>query len=601
MTIDDTTPKPLAHNEPGEQKEVTALPPSEELEKLRQRIAELEELERGQKLGLMWRDRPEGVETRLRDEIPVLIHEKELDVPGAAPSDLPHILIEGDNLHALHVLQATHRGKVDVIYIDPPYNTGNEFRYNDKLIDKENPWRHSAWLSFMSKRLLLARELLTESGVIIISIDDNEQARLRLLCDELFGASNFIVCAPTVMNLKGNQDQLGFAGAHEYTIVYARDIATVKLGKFSVDDEAMMEKWQEDEQGWWKQGAGLKATGANGPRSKRPNLWYAMYVAKDGSYVSPLRKKASDDEVWPITNGREMSWRWSATTAKEKQHDLIAAGTSPNWTIYKKQRPELGDLPSKKPKSILYRPEYSSSNGTNTLKKVLGDRVFPNPKPVDLIMDLVRVACPKKDGVVLDFFAGSGTTLHAVAQLNAVEGASRQCILVTNNENNICREVTVPRSAAVLTGKWSGEKHNPLPGSLVFYHTDFAKRWESPDRMRTEIAKYTVDLIAVREGTARTLTRNASMALLKGSGKTVAVVPGLNPEHADLHKAAERKVEEGDRKVVYLFTWSDNGVEEEVAALWPGWEVNPIPAEMLAALRRLAPSPCLFDDVGGES
>jgi adenine-specific DNA-methyltransferase len=161
--------------------------------------------ESGEKLGLVWRDIPEDVEILLRDEIPVLIHEKELDVPGAIPSDQAHILIEGDNLHALHVLQATHRGKVDVIYIDPPYNTGNEFRYNDKIIDKENPWRHSAWLSFMSKRLSLARELLAESGVIVISIDDNEQARLRLLCDEVFGASNFVVSAPTVMNLKGNQ------------------------------------------------------------------------------------------------------------------------------------------------------------------------------------------------------------------------------------------------------------------------------------------------------------------------------------------------------------------------------------------------------------
>jgi hypothetical protein len=119
--------------------------------------------------------------------------------------------------------------------------------------------------------------------------------------------------------------------------------------------------------------------------------------------------------------------------------------------------------------------------------------------------------------------------------------------------------------------------------------------------MRTEIAKHTVDLIAVKEGTARTLSRNTAMTLLKGSGKTIAVVPGLDPDHADLRKTAERKVAESDRKVVYLFTWSDNGVEEEIAALWSGWEVNPLPAEMLAALRRLAPSARLFDDVGGDS
>ncbi len=593
-----TREKPLARKIDVEQKSDAAQSPAEGLERMRQRLAELE---RGQKLGLVWRDIPEDVETKLRDELPVLVHEKELDVPGANPSDSPHVLIEGDNLHALHVLQATHRGRVDAIYIDPPYNTGNEFRYNDKIIDRENPWRHSAWLSFMSKRLTLARELLADTGLIAISIDDNEQARLRLLCDEVFGASNFVVCAPTVMNLKGNQDQLGFAGTHEYTIVYAKNVVQAALGKFAVDEEAVLDDWQQDGYGWWKQGAGLKATGANGPRTKRPNLWYAMYVAKDGSYVSPTRRKASDDEVWPITSGQEMSWRWSAATAGEKDYDLIASGASPNWTIYKKQRPELGDMPSKKPKSTLYRPEYSSTNGTNTLKRVLGDRVFPNPKPVDLIKDLVRITCPNENGVILDFFAGSGTTLQAVAELNLEDGGCRQCILVTNNEEAICREVTVPRTKAVLTGQWSDGKHTPAPGSLVFFRTDFVKRSKSPDRMRTEIARHTVDLVAVKESTARTVSRNATLAVLKGAAKTVAVVPGLDPDHAELRKAAEKKVEDGDKKIVYLFTWSDHGVEEEVAALWPGWEVSPLPAEMLAALRRLAPPARLFDDLGGAS
>jgi adenine-specific DNA-methyltransferase len=587
----------LGHNENVEKQKVEPLDPDKELQLARQRLAELE---RGQKLGLVWRDIPEDVETLLRVEIPVLLHEKELDVSGAVSSDLAHILIEGDNLHALHVLQATHSGKVDAIYIDPPYNTGNEFRYNDRLIDRENPWRHSAWLSFMSKRLSLARELLADHGVIAISIDDNEQARLRLLCDEVFGASNFIVCAPTVMNLKGNQDQLGFAGTHEYTIVYARDISNVNLGKFAVDDEAMLDEWQEDEYGWWKQGAGLKATGANGPRSKRPNLWYAMYVARDGSYVSSVRKKSSDDELWPVTSGKEMSWRWSATTAEEKSSDIIALGSSPNWTIYKKQRPELGDMPSKKPKSTLYRPEYSSTNGTNTLKKLLGDRVFPNPKPVDLIKDIIRIACPNQNGVVLDFFAGSGTTLQAVAQLNLEDGGSRRCILVTNNEENICQEVTIPRIKAVLTGKWSDGKRTPFPGSLVFYRTEFVKRSKSPDRMRTEISKHTVDLIAVKEGVSRTISRNSSIALLKAASATVAVVPGLDPDHIKLRMTADKKVEEGDKKIVYLFTWGDNGVEEEISSLWAGWEVNPLPAEMLAALRRLVPPARFFDDVEGE-
>jgi len=265
-------------------------------------------------------------------------------------------------------------------------------------------------------------------------------------------------------------------------------------------------------------------------------------------------------------------------------------GSSPNWTIYKKQRPELGDLPTKKPKSTLYRPEYSSTNGTNTLKKVLGDRVFPNPKPVDLIMDLIRVACPSKSGVILDFFAGSGTTLHAVAELNALDGGSRRCILVTNNENEICREVTHPRIKAVLTGKWAdGEKHDPLPGSLSFYRTGFIDRGKSVDGLRRDIAKYTVDLIAIKEAAGKVVSRSEELSILHGAGVTVAVAPGLSVDHNKLRAAAENKVREGDRKVVYVFTWSDQGVEEEVAALWSGWDAQPLPAEMLAALRRHQP------------
>ncbi len=566
---------------------------SVEVVALRERIAELEA---GVTLGLNWREIPEDVERLLVEEVPVLTHVKSLDLKGELPSDSSHVLIEGDNLHALYTLQATHKGRVDVIYIDPPYNTGNEFIYNDTLIDKENRWRHSAWLSFMHKRLVLAADLLTDEGIIFISIDDNEQARLKLLCDEVFGAANFIVCAPTVMNLKGNQDQFGFAGTHEYTMVYAKNIGQAFVGKFPVDDEVVMYEWEEDEHGWWKQGAGLKATGANGPRAKRPNLWYPLYVAQDGSYVSPKRQKKSDDEIWPITNGQEMSWRWSAATAETKSYDLIANGSSPNWTIYKKQRPDLGDLPSKKPKSTLYRPEYSTTNGTNILKKVLGDRVFPNPKPVDLIKDLITISTKKEGAIVLDFFAGSGTTLHAVAQLNAEDGGTRRCILVTNNENGICRDVTQPRCKAVLTGKWADGKHDPLPGSLRFYMTSFMKRRRSPDRMRLDVAAHTVELVAVREMAADTVKVSDDLAILYATATTIAVVPTIDVDHKAAHADASKKVRDGDTCRAYLFTWSNQGIEPEIAALWPGWEVLPLPAEMLAELRNLAPERKLFDN-----
>lgn len=539
------------------------------------------------RLGLVWEEQPEQVEEVMKSKTPVLTYRKGLGISAERSHDPHHVLIEGDNLHALTVLQSTHAGRIDLIYIDPPYNTGHEFIYNDKIIDKEHRWRHSAWLSFMSKRLTLAAELLADDGLIVISIDDNEQARLKLLCDAVFGAANFVVCAPTIMNLKGNQDQFGFAGTHEYTLVYAKNIATTVLGEFEVDEEAMLDEWQEDEHGWWKQGAGLKATGGNGPRSMRPNLWYPLYVAEDGSYVGPKRRHKTDDEVWPITNGQEMSWRWSAATAEEKNYDLIAAGASPTWTIYKKQRPSLGDLPTRKPKSTLYSPAYSSTNGTNTLKRIMGDRVFPNPKPVDLIKDLVAIAATKSDAIVLDFFAGSGTTLHAVAELNAEDGGNRQAILITNNESGICREVTLPRAKAILTGKWAdGESRKPLPGSLSFYTTDFLPNRRNRDQAFLDFASRSADIIAVKESAhAREITEPA-LTVLRGSERTIAIVTDSFDDHAEFVAAAGRIAKKGEMRRAYVFTWSDDGVEAEIVEQWRGWEVRPLPAPLLSAIRR---------------
>jgi adenine-specific DNA-methyltransferase len=565
----------------------------DELIVLRLRL-ERKESEAG--FGLVWEDIQENVEGLLVAEVPVLASVSTLDVKGGKPYEAPHVLIEGDNLHALHTLQATNRDTVDVIYIDPPYNTGKEFIYNDKLVDAESTFRHSAWLSFMSKRLRLAHSLLAPSGLIFISIDDNEQANLKLLCDEVFGVLNFVTCAPTIMNLKGNQDQFAFAGTHEYTLVYAKDKTQSIVGQFEVDEEAMLDEWETDEYGWWKRGAGLKATGVNAPRSKRPNLWYPLYVAKDSTYVSPVRQKSTDVEIWPKTSGNEMSWRWSSTTADERSYDLIAVGTYPNFTIYKKQRPGLGDLPSKKPKSTLYKPEYSTTNGTNTLKKILGDRSFPNPKPVDLIKDLVSLCALRDDAVVLDFFAGSGTTLQAVAELNAEDGKHRRCILVTNNENNICREVTQPRIAAILSGKWADGKHEALPGSLAFYKTDFIVRRKNLDRMRSDIARHTVDLVAIKEGAQRKGLTGTDFTMLTGPAKSIAVVTSLYPDHAAVHEAATSAARADDAKSAYLFTWSDQGIEAELVEQWEGWNVQPLPAEMLAALRRLAPTQSLFDE-----
>ena len=274
-------------------------------------------------------------------------------------------------------------------------------------------------------------ELLSDDGVIFISIDDNEVHNLRLLMDEIFDGSNFIACLPTVMNLKGNNDEFGFAGTHEYTFCWAKDKTLAQIGEFELDEEGLT-TWLEDDYGYYKKGANLKSTGVNAPRVKRPNLYYPIFINQNNELTSTedLSKDGNYKKLFPITNGEEMSWRWSKEKVSAEFHNIIVERTKSGINLFKKQRPSLGDLPTKKPKSLFYKPEYSSGNGTAVLKQIFGNReVFNNPKPVQLLKDLISLATKQND-IILDSFAGSGTTAHAVLALNKEDGGNRKFILV---------------------------------------------------------------------------------------------------------------------------------------------------------------------------
>jgi len=265
----------------------------------------------------------------------------------------------------------------------------------------------------MYPRLFLAKNLLRDDGVIFISIDDNEVCNLRKICDEIFGEENFVAVLPTIMNLKGNQDQYGFAGTHEYTIVFTKNKEKAKFGFFDIIDEEVS-KWEKDDWGYFKKGANLKATGVNAPRNKRPNLFFPLYLNTDGS-ISTVKTSSDNIEILPITNGKEMSWRWDKKKFTREPHNIIVEKNQKgDIVLYKKQRPDLGDLPTRKPKSLFYKPEYSSGNGTQQLKEIFGiDRVLDNPKPLDLIRDFIEVSTNEEESVILDFFAGSATTAHS--------------------------------------------------------------------------------------------------------------------------------------------------------------------------------------------
>ena len=291
-----------------------------------------------------------------------------------------NLFIEGDNLDALKLLQETYLGKVKMIYIDPPYNTGKDFIYKDDFSSQKKEYEissgvrneegirlvangsssgrfHSDWISMMYPRVRLAKNLLSDDGVLFVSIDENELLNLQKICEEVFGRENVLGNFPVVMNLKGNQDAYGFAETHEYFVACIKDKSSCEIGRFPVDEEKVFSEWSEDDYGIFKEADNLRATGVNAPRERRPNLWYPIYLNEEAGHFYVTDDEApldpSDTAIWPINpEGSELSWYWAKNSFKENTHNLILKKTSNGWQFYKKQRPSIGDLPTSKPKSF---------------------------------------------------------------------------------------------------------------------------------------------------------------------------------------------------------------------------------------------------------
>jgi len=440
------------------------------------------------KYGLVWEDKPEDVEERLRESLPVLREVKdkailsdELDAPN-------HILIEGDNLEALTALTYTHEGKIDVIYIDPPYNTGNkDFVYNDSFVDSEDSYRHSKWLSFMNKRLKIAKKLLSDKGVIFISIDDNEQANLKLLCDEILGATNLIANIIWEKADSPRMDAKIISSRHDFIVTYAKNIATLPLNKLKVSDVPTHYN-KTDERGRKYYLKPLRYMGNADKREDRPNMYFPI-IAPDGTSVLPIRADGSD--------GR---WRWSREKVEEEKNRLEFVKTKTGWSVNTRLYADnMSDIPVE---TLWYNKDVESNRqAIATIKQIFGsEKTFTNPKPVKLIQRIIQIT-GDDSSVVLDFFAGSGTTLHATMQLNAEDGGHRQCILVTNNENNICEEVTYERNKRVINGYTTpkGQKVEGLTrNTLRYYKTDYISRERTQKNMRDLVAAAT-DLLCIKE------------------------------------------------------------------------------------------------------
>ena len=543
-------------------------------------------LRKQKKYGLVWEDKPEDVEERLREELPVLIEDTGKAIISGEADAPNHILIEGDNLEALTALAYTHEGQIDVIYIDPPYNTGNkDFVYNDQFVDKEDSYRHSKWLSFMSKRLRIAKRLLSDKGVIFISIDDNEQAQLKLLCDEVFGQDKFVATIPWRKRTAKSDVPHYLSQDYEWVLCYANEDYTAGIQKetrkYYETDDFPNRPWRVHDL--------TKQTTA----IERPNSFFTI--------TNPKNK-----EEYPANPNR--TWAITKETFEEyyKQNRIVFPG---DYDFLKISKPALRywkeDDEAKTGERFGFTTVSSYINenvgmtqdGTKDITEIFGEKAFGFPKPLSLIKYILKISNPHfKELIILDFFAGSGTTLHATMQLNAEDGGKRKCILVTNNENHICEEVTYERNKRVIQG-YITPKGEKVPGltsnTLRYYRTDFISRDRTPRNMRALVAAST-DLLCIKNDIykeARLAGRNINPKIARYFAEGHRSMLVIYDERA-ISAIAEilETVEPGREKTkVYVFSASSYAYDEEFEEVADKVQLCALPDAIYQAYQKVLP------------
>ena len=556
----------------------------EELEKELRRIKET-------KYGLVWhRDLPEekidvliNPDARTPNEMfpnemagkpfPVLkeIKGKEVKTTKGAPVNL---LIQGDNYHSLAVLNFTHQEAVDLIYIDPPYNRGaqggNDFRYNDKFVDREDPFRHSKWLSFMEKRLKLAKNLLKQTGVIFISIDNTEQAPLRMLCDEIFGEKNFVGALIWRKKEGGGQADSYFVTEHEYILVYA------KSEEFQWKDEEIpvteAEFNKKDKDGKFT-AVKLAKWGNTARREDRPKMYFPI-------------KSPNGQNIYPTApDGGDGRWR----VGKKRMEMLIEKDLvfwqerNGRWTPYEKIYFDDKEVKIIKERSILY-DLATTADGTNELTEIFGKKdIFENPKPTELIKFFLRYGA-NNNAVVLDFFAGSGTTGHAVLALNNEDNGKRSFVICTNNENNICTEVCYPRLKKIISGYKNSKKEKVagLGGNLKYYNCDFVEA-EPTDRNKRKLVNESTEMLCIRENAFELVKDGDDFKIFKNSDKYLGVV--FYEEAINDFKKAISKIK--GHFNVYVFSLGDDPHEKQFSDVKNKVTLCAIPEVILKVYREI--------------
>jgi len=552
-------------------------------------IKEIKQLKKRKKYGLVWEYKPEEVVEICKEKLPVVkeVKNREIITDKNKPVNL---LIEGDNYHALSVLNYTHAKKIDVIYIDPPYNTGNkDFIFNDRYVDKEDTYRHSKWLSFMEKRLRLAKNLLKDTGAIFISIDDNEVAQLKLLSNDIFTEQKFVASFVWKRRSGANDPKNLVSTDHEYILCYKGTDKTTFIG--IEKNFSNYKNPDNDSRGRWISGD----LTCGKTKDERPNLFYDI--------VDPKTKKiykANPSRVWRFERKRMLKEINDGKVLFPKKEKGVPQYKRFLEDLRSQFKPISTWIEASVVKNKKIEDEEESNNitilqtdlnqaATKELRDIMKVQLFNYSKPKKLIKELVKYSS-NKNAIILDFMAGSGTTGQAVLELNKEDDGNRQFILCTNNENNngngykIAEDICYPRIKKVIEGynDLKGRKVEALGGNLKYYKTSFVDA-EPTDKNKIKLTKQAIEMLCIKEGTFELVLDKRQFKIFKNNSHYTGIIFDqlAIPEFKKAIKDIRGKFS------VYVFSLSDETFNEEFTDVEQKIKLSPIPEAILKVYRRI--------------
>jgi len=542
-------------------------------------------------LGLSFEDKQEDVVELTKAKIPVLreVVNNRINLGCFTKNNL---MIEGDNYLSLSVLNYTHKNRINLIYIDPPYNTGSkDWKYNNDYVDAEDSYRHSKWLSFMRHRLNLCRNLLTDNGFIVCAIDHNELFTLGVLMDKIFGEQNRIGIVTVLHNPKGRNFTKWFSANSEYMLIYAKDVSKSSFSSIAIDEEVSQTFEFTETDGRKYRLEDFMRSRTETLRENKPKFWYPIYVSNDLKDITIIKKK-NYIEVFPIAaNGKEATWINLPETFSDKniKNNFVAKRVDGKIGIYRKYY-EQQIL-----KNVWTDKKYQSEfHGTNLLKDILGDKVFDYPKSLYTVLDVVRIMTDK-NSIVLDFFAGSGTTGHAVLKANEIDGGNRKFIVCTNNENNnqtgtggIAESVCYPRIKSVINGykNKKAEDVSGIPANLYYYKTDLVDIetiTKISDEAKVRITHEVGEVIAVKEDTPMEVEKNDWWQIFEGENKLTAIY--FREDKTKLTDLIATLLKKNLPTVLYIFSWGKNEYKTEYTT--PDITVEDIPEPIIQVYKEI--------------